>query len=108
MNRQSKLRVNKSTVIYELAVSDEEMHQIIRIKNEVNKLKRKRRWPLASDFDHLEVYNTSLPFSDEIVLILKGLTKAKDVMLFSYNSYDAQDGLTIIDIDNITFKVSAK
>ncbi len=96
-------------VSLELEFSDEQMEQIIRIKDEVNRLKRNKKivnW--AKDFDRLEVYNTTLPNTEEMIEMLKLLTKARDVELFPFDCEYAKDGIFVIDIDNWYMRVSAK
>ncbi len=95
-------------VSLDIEFTEDQMEQIIRIKDEVNRLKRTNKvMNIAKSFDRLEVYNTTLPNTEEMIELLKLLTKARDVELFSYDDPYARKGLFLIDIDNWYMKVSA-
>lgn len=83
------------------------MQELIRIKDEVNRLKKKKKFKIAQSFDRLEVYNTTLPDNEDIKELLKLLTKACDVALFAHDDPYAREGLFLIDLDNWYIKVSA-
>jgi hypothetical protein len=95
-------------VSLDLEFTEDQMDQIIRIKDEVNRLKRTNKvMNIAKSFDRLEVYNTTLPNTKEMIELLKLLTKARDVELFPHDDPYARKGLFLIDIDNWYMKVSA-
>lgn len=108
MKKYVKIDHPSSSVNIEMILPDDHMQQIIRVKDEVNRLKKQKKGiKIAQSFDCLEIYNTTLPNHEEILLILRLLTKAKEVYVFKYDDPYAREGLFLIDIDNWIIKVSA-